>query len=129
MLHAVVDLRVGGMFHYCMSHPNGMELWGRWIFCTIARPDKLEFVSGFSNAAGELTPAPFDGLEDFPRELLTTVSFVDHAGVGRGTLVTIEARPIDGSSPAQRNFFAGFHASLRGGWTGTMVQLAEHLGE
>lgn len=129
MRHAVIELRVGGTFHFCMSHPQGMELWGRWVFRAIAPPDTLEFVSSFSNAAGEIVPAPFEGLGDFPLEVLTTVTFVDHAGVGRGTLVTVEARPLDGSSRAQRDFFAGFHASLHGGWTGTMLQLAEHLGE
>ncbi|MCA9060434.1 MAG: SRPBCC domain-containing protein, partial [Planctomycetaceae bacterium] len=33
--NATLDLRVGGMFHYHMSHPNGMEMWGRWVFRTI----------------------------------------------------------------------------------------------
>lgn len=128
MRHATVDLRVGGKFHYCMSHPNGMELWGRWVFQTIDRPDKLEFISSFSNPSGEITPAPFPGLDDFPPETWTTVTLVDHAGKSRGTLVTVEARPFKGTK-AQRDFFTSFHDSMRGGWTGTMQQLAEFLGE
>ncbi|MCA9265788.1 MAG: SRPBCC domain-containing protein, partial [Planctomycetales bacterium] len=127
MLHATLDLRDGGMFHYSMSHPNGMEIWGRWVFRTIVRLEKLEFVSSFSDANAEITPAPFPGLDDFPPETLTTVTFVDHAGISKGTLVTLNARPLNGT-PAQRDFFTGFHPSLRQGWTGTMQQLAEYLG-
>ncbi|MEZ5941886.1 MAG: SRPBCC family protein [Planctomycetaceae bacterium] len=126
--HAKLDLRVGGMFHYCMSHPNGMEMWGRWVFQTIDRPHKLEFLSSFSNANGEITPAPFEGLDDFPLETWTTVTLVEHAGKSHGTLVTIEAKPFNGTK-AQRDFFAAFHGSLQQGWTGTIKQLAEFLSE
>ncbi len=128
ILHATVDLRVGGMFHYCISHPHGMEMWGRWVFRTIRRPDRLEFISSFSNAGGELTPAPFPGLDDFPRETWTTVTLVEHAGKSRGTLVTIEARPFNGTK-AERDFFTAFHGSMSQGWTGTLKQLSEFLGD
>jgi uncharacterized protein YndB with AHSA1/START domain len=128
MLHATLDFRVGGMFHFCMSHPNGGEIWGRWIFHTIKRLDKLVFISSFSNALGEISEAPFQGLNDYPPEVLTTVTFVDHAGIGKGTLVTVEAQPLNGT-PVQRDFFTGFHGSMRQGWHGTMLQLAEFLGD
>jgi len=128
MLHATVDLRVGGMFHYRMSHPSGFELWGRWIFQTINRPDTLEFISSFSNAGGTIAPAPFPGLDDFPPETWTIVTLVEHAGKGRGTLVTVEARPFN-ATKVQRDFFNAFHGSMRQGWTGTMQQLAEFLGD
>lgn len=126
ILQAKLDLRVGGVFHFCMSHPNGKEMWGRWVFQVINRPDKIEFISSFSNADGEVTPAPFPGLEDFPTEVLTTVTLLDHAGIGKGTLVTVEARPFNGTKD-QRDFFTAFHSSMREGWTGTMQQLAEFL--
>ncbi len=62
---ATLDLQVGGMFHYCMSHPNGMEMWGRWVFRTICRPDRLEFISSFSDSRGGITPAPFQDWKIF----------------------------------------------------------------
>ena len=128
MLQASLDLRVGGQFHYCMSHPNGRQMWGRWVFQTLNRPDKLEFISSFSNASGEITPAPFPGLDDFPLQTWTTVTLVEHAGKSRGTVVTIEARPFNGTK-VQRDFFTSFHGSMQQGWTGTMQQLAEFLGQ
>lgn len=127
MVHATVDLRIGGTFHYCMQDPRGIEMWGRWVFQTIARPNNLEFISSFSNANGEAIPAPFPGLDDFPLEVWSTVRFVEHAGEGRGTLVTLEARPFHGTK-VQRDFFTAFHGSMCGGWTGTLEQLAEFLG-
>ena len=126
MLHATIDLQVGGKFHYCMTHPNGMEMWGRWVFQAISRPDRLEFISSFSNAAGEITPAPFQGLEEFPQEIHSTVTLVDHAGISKGTLVTLEARAFN-CTTAQRDFFTAFHGSMRQGWTGTLQQLAQYL--
>jgi len=119
---AALDLRTGGTLHYCMRHPAGMEMWGRWVFREIDRPNKLVFVSSFSNERGELTPAPFPGLEDFPPEVLTTVTLVEHAGIGKGTLVTVESQPFN-ATQAQRDFFAAFHDSMRQGWTGTLEQL------
>lgn len=43
MLHATLDLRVGGVFHFCLSHPNGMEMWGRWVFriISLSRPARF----------------------------------------------------------------------------------------
>ncbi|HWB13688.1 MAG TPA: SRPBCC family protein [Pirellulales bacterium] len=124
--HATLELRPGGSLHYCMNHPNGMQMWGRWVFREIDPANKLVFVSSFSNAAGEIAPAPFSGLENFPPEVLTTVTFVAHAGPSKGTLVTVESKPLN-ATQAQRDFFASFHGSMRQGWTGTMEQLAEAL--
>lgn len=121
---AVLELRPGGSLHYCMNHPNGMEMWGRWVFRQIDPVNKLVFVSSFSNASGELCHVPFPGLENFPLEVLTIVTFVEHAGIGKGTLVTVEAKPLN-ATKTQRNFFASFHGSMRQGWTGTLEQLAE----
>lgn len=126
MSQATLDLRVGGMFHYRLSDPQGMDLWGRWIFRTIDRPNLLEFVSSFSNADGDVTLAPFPGLDDFPAELLTAVTLVEHAGVSKGTLVTIEARPLN-ATRIQRDFFSAFHSSLQQGWAGTLQRLSESL--
>jgi uncharacterized protein YndB with AHSA1/START domain len=124
--HVTLDLRPGGLFHYCMKHPNGMEMWGRWILREIDPASKLVFISSFSSADGEIAPAPFQGLENFPLEVLTTVAFVEHAGISKGTLVTVEAQPFN-AAQAQRDFFASFHGSMHQGWTGTMEQLAEFL--
>ena len=126
MNHAVLELRQGGSFHYCMNHPSRMEMWGLWVFREIDPYNKLMFVSSFSNPHGDIVSAPFPGLENFPLEVETTVTFVEHAGVSKGTLVTVVAKPFN-ATQAQRDFFASFHNSMQQGWTGTMQQLAEFI--
>ncbi|MFN0197659.1 MAG: SRPBCC domain-containing protein [Planctomycetaceae bacterium] len=119
-----LDLRPGGMFLYAMQSPSGSIMWGRWIFREIDPPHKLVFVVSFSDASGGITRAPFEG--QWPLEMLTVVTFEEHAGIGRGTLVTVQSSAIGGTQIECDTFFAG-HESMKGGWTGTLDQLSEHL--
>jgi uncharacterized protein YndB with AHSA1/START domain len=119
-----LDLRPGGVFHYCMRTPDGHEMWGKWIFREIHKPDRLVFVVSFSDENGSVTRAPFDG--NWPLETLSTVSFAEHAGIGRGTVVTVEWSALNATAAEQKAFDAG-HESMRQGWTGTFEQLAEYL--
>ena len=59
MLSAAIDLRPGGVFHYGMRTPNGDEMWGRWIFREVVKPERLVFVVSFSDAAGGQTRHPW----------------------------------------------------------------------
>jgi len=119
-----VDLRPGGTFHYCMRSPGAADAWGKWVFRTIARPDRLVAVVSFADAAGNTVKAPFD--PPWPLEMLMTVTFADHAGVGRGTLVTVESRALGNDARSNRTFDEG-HGSLQAGWTGTFEQLEAFL--
>lgn len=120
-----LDLRVGGTYHYGMKAPDGNLMWGRWTFQELALPERMVFVSSFSDPKGGLARAPFlDG--KFPLEVLSTVIFSDHAGIGRGTVVTLEAVPIRASAE-ETALFGGMYDSMRGGWTGTFERLDEHL--
>lgn len=125
---ARLDLRQGGLFHYGMNHPNGTAMWGRWVFREIEPPHKLLSISSFSNPPAETCDAPFPGFEQYPLEVMTTVTFVDHASISKGTLVTVESQPFN-ATEAQHDFFKSFRSSVRQGWTGTMEQLAEFLSD
>ena len=46
-----MDLRAGGTFHYCMRSPDGQDMWGKWIYREIVPPERIVFVSSFSDAA------------------------------------------------------------------------------
>src|SRR3954470_10311185 len=39
-----LDLRPGGIFHYCLKTPDGQEMWGKWTFREIAKPERLVVV-------------------------------------------------------------------------------------
>jgi uncharacterized protein YndB with AHSA1/START domain len=49
-----LDLRPGGTFHYLLRSPDGLEMWGKFIFREILPQERLVFVVSFSDAEGRL---------------------------------------------------------------------------
>ena len=115
------DLRVGGTMHYGMRMAGRGEVWGRWVYREIAPPERLVFLSSFSDPDGGLTRAPFEG--EWPAQLLSTITFDEQDG---GTLVTVRWSPYD-ASDAERAKFDAERDSMHGGWTGTFENLAAYL--
>lgn len=122
MSSCTVDLRPGGLMHYCLRGSNGMEMWGRWEFREISSPRQLVYVSAFSDAEGAITRAPFlDGR--FPLEVFSSVIFEESEG---RTTVTIYGVPLR-ATEEERAAFAGLRPSMQQGWGGTFEQLGEYL--
>jgi uncharacterized protein YndB with AHSA1/START domain len=46
------EFKPGGMWHYCMRGPNGMESWGRGTFKEIVAPERFSYFDEFSNPDG-----------------------------------------------------------------------------
>src|SRR5688500_7558025 len=91
------DLRPGGTMHYGLR---------------AVEPERLVFISSFSDPAGELVRPPFD--EDWPWQLLTTIAFEEQEG---GTLVTVRWTPYD-ATDVERATFEANRDSMHGGWSG-----------
>ena len=119
-----LDLRVGGVFHYCMRTPDGKDMWGKWIFREVSPPDRLVFIASFSDEAGGITRHPM--APDWPREMISTITFAEHAGKGRGTVVTVRWNAIN-AGETERQVFDGSHGSMQQGWTGTFEKLVAYL--
>ena len=83
-------------------------------------PERLAFVSSFSDAQGNTVRAPFS--ETWPLEVLSTVTFAERDK----TTVTMRGVPIN-ATEAERQTFQGMHGSMRQGWGGTLDQLTEYL--
>jgi uncharacterized protein YndB with AHSA1/START domain len=116
-----LDLRPGGIFHYCMRSPDGHEMWGKWVFREIVVPERLVLVSSFSDAMGGLTRHPLNA--HWPLETLSTTTLTELAG---RTTLTIEWAPLNATEIERRTFDEN-HDSMRMGWGGTMDQLAAYL--
>jgi uncharacterized protein YndB with AHSA1/START domain len=116
-----VDLRPGGLMHYCLRAPDGPEMWGRFLFREIVEPEKLVWVNSFSDEKGGITRHPM--APGWPREMLTTVTFAEQ---GKGTLVTVSWYPINASEDERRIFDEG-RASMNQGWGGTFEKLEHFL--
>jgi len=44
-----IDLRKGGLWHYCMRSPSGEEHWVRCIYGDIVRPEKIAYTATFAD--------------------------------------------------------------------------------
>lgn len=67
-----IDLRPGGIWHYCMREPSGQDHWARSVYREIVLPEKLVYTSTFADEHAN----PIEGMP----EHLTTVIFTEEAG-------------------------------------------------
>jgi uncharacterized protein YndB with AHSA1/START domain len=118
-----VDLRPSGMCLYSLEMPHGSALWGRFIYREITPPERLVFVSSFSDEKGGLTRAPFSGR--WPLEIFNTITFAENEGK---TTLTLLATPIN-AIEEERQTFADAMGSLRQGFGGTLDKLVKYLEE
>jgi uncharacterized protein YndB with AHSA1/START domain len=124
IIFAKNDLRRGGVFHYGMRSPDDTEMWGKWAYREIVPPQRLVFISSFSDEQGNVTRHPM--AEGWPLETLSVITFTeDEAG---RTTVTIRWSAID-ATEAERALFAASHDSMNGGWSGTFEQLGAYIAE
>jgi uncharacterized protein YndB with AHSA1/START domain len=118
---AKMDFRPGGICHSCLRSPDGHEMWGKWVFREIVKPERLVFVHSFSDAAGGITRHPLS--PTWPLEMLSTVTFEEQDGNTRLTLQWLPLNPTE----EERKTFDSTHDGMKQGWTGTFEQLAEYL--
>lgn len=116
-----LDFRPDGVFHYCMASPEGVEMWGVFAYREIVAPERIVFISSFSDAEGNLVRAPFS--PTWPLEIFNTLTLSEHEGK---TTLTLRGGPHN-ATEAERKTFADAHDSLQQGFTGTLNQLADYL--
>ena len=119
-----LELRPGGIYHYGMQAPDGKLMWGKWVFREVVRPERLVAVVSFSDEKTGITRHPL--APDWPLETLSTVTFAEHAGIGRGTTVVLHWSPLN-ANEVERRVFAASHPGMQQGWSGTMEQLEGYL--
>jgi uncharacterized protein YndB with AHSA1/START domain len=119
---AKLDLRPGGVFHYCMRSPDGSaEMWGKFVYREIDPPQRIVFVNSFSNAQGGIVRAPFN--PNWPLEVLNVVTFTEDAG---RTTITVRGGPIN-ASEEERQAYRGASKMMEQGFGGTFDQLTDYL--
>jgi len=120
--HCKVDLRPGGIMHYCLRTPDGNEMWGKFAYREIVKPERLVWINSFSDKEGGTTIHPMS--PDWPREMLTKVTFEEQGGK---TKVTVQWTPVDASTEVERKTFEDGRGSMQQGWTGTFEQFEQYL--
>ena len=81
------DLRVGGKSLYDMRSPDGKDFWSTGTYREIVPMERIVTTDSFADEQGHVVPATYYGFsEDFPRELLLTITFEERRGKTRLTL-------------------------------------------
>jgi uncharacterized protein YndB with AHSA1/START domain len=119
-----LDVRPGGMFHYAMAYQPGHDMWGRFVYREIVPPERMVYVSSFSDAQGGITRAPFPQLRGtFPLEILNTLTLSE---VGGKTTMTVRGRPLN-ATQEERKAYRDMFGSMQQGFSGTFDHLAQYL--
>ena len=115
--YCTIDLRPGGVMHFCMRSAEGQDVWCGGVFHEVVEPERIVSTSYFSDEQGNLVRPEQYGLSaTWPAETLVTVTFADLDG---RTLVTL--RQSVGPVPAEER------AGTQQGWTETFDRLAEYV--
>ncbi len=117
-----IDVRPGGRFHYCQTTPQG-EMWGLFVYRDVDRPNRMDYVSSFSDSEGNVARAPFSDL--YPLEIMNEARFVAEDG-GARTRWEMRAWPHE-ASPEEEDFFRNMRTGMRGGYGAVLDGLAEYL--
>jgi uncharacterized protein YndB with AHSA1/START domain len=119
-IHAKLDFRVGGTYHYGMRS-DAMTVWGKWEFQEIVPPARFSVVQYFSDENGGLATHPM--APTWPKRKLSTIELQDY---GDKTLITILWSPIE-PTEIERQTFRDGKASMNQGWSGTFERLDAFL--
>jgi len=82
-----IDLRVGGVYLYCMRSSEGQDYWSTGVYREIVPQERIVCTDSFADEKGNPVPASHYGMGgDWPAELLVTVTFAESAGKTKFTL-------------------------------------------
>lgn len=82
-----VDFRVGGTYHFCMRSPEGQDFWSTGQYQEITPIERIVFTDSFADEFGNVVAPTYYGMgDDFPSELVVTVTFEALAGKTRMTM-------------------------------------------
>ncbi|CAG0967162.1 hypothetical protein ANRL2_01354 [Anaerolineae bacterium] len=113
-----IDLRPGGVFHYCMRSPDGEDYWGRGVYTEVAEPERLALFDSFSDEFGNIVePSVYGMSPEWPIETLLVVTFDDLDGRTGLALRSDISTELAESSGARQ------------GWEESLDRLAEYLSE
>ena len=111
-----IDFRVGGKFLGCMRAEDGKEYWSTGTYKEIIPMERIVCTDSFSDEHGNIVHASAYGMgEDWPDEMLVTVTFEDLGGKTKLTL------RHSGLPAGQMDDMAG------AGWNETLDKFAEAL--
>ena len=118
-----LDLRPGGMFHYCMRSPDGQEMWGKFVYRDIVAPERIEMIVSFSDKDANNVRHPW--APTWPLEQLSVLTLKEN---GNKTTLTLTGSAYNATAEEQKTFDENHH-NMEQGFAGTFMQLDAYLAE
>ncbi|MDU2243201.1 MAG: SRPBCC domain-containing protein [Paenibacillus sp.] len=118
-----MDVRPGGLFLGCQKSPDGMSMWGKFVYQEVKAPEKLVYVQSFSDEQGNTVRAPFN--PNWPLEIMNILTFTEENG---NTTVSFSGGPVN-ASEEELAAFEAMKPMVKQGFEGTFEQLDQYLAE
>ena len=121
-IHADMDFRVGGSYHYGIEGPNGLQMWGLQQFLQIIPEHKLVHLQSFSTR--DRGPGRHPMAPTWP-EFMKVTAVLEDAGEGC-TTYHLSWQPHE-SDEAGHAAFDGAREGMQAGFAGTFAKLDAYL--
>ncbi|QPJ66722.1 MAG: SRPBCC domain-containing protein [Candidatus Nitrohelix vancouverensis] len=121
ILQNIMDLKVGGIYHYGLKTPEGDSYWGRWKFLDIQESKNMVFLMSFADENANIVHNPWNN--KWPLLIHSTITFEEIKNQTKITLILKSHEAVN----AEYEAFQEGAASMTQGWTGTLEQLEELL--
>jgi uncharacterized protein YndB with AHSA1/START domain len=82
-----IDFKVGGKYLNCMRSADGKDFWSTGTYIEIVPMERIVCTDSFADEKGNVVSATHYGMEGFPLELRVTVTFEEHEGKTKMTLI------------------------------------------
>jgi uncharacterized protein YndB with AHSA1/START domain len=115
------ELHQEGQFHYNQTSPEGHTMWGKFVYKEIEMPDRLVYISSFSDPDGQTCRAPFH--PNWPLEILNTLNFIDEDGK---TVLAMRGMPVS-ATEEELSIFQNAREGIQQGLAGTFNQLDTYI--
>lgn len=121
-IHADMDFRVGGRYHYGIEGPKGLQMWGLQQFLEIVPEQKIVHIQSFSDKDAGLGRHPM--APTWPAYMHVTATCADSAD--GGTLYTMAWQPHESDAQAIATFDSA-REGMNAGFAGTFAKLDAYL--
>ena len=116
-----LEFSPGGTFHYSMQSPDGLTMWGKFIYVQIIEPEKISFILSFSDENGRVIRAPMS--TTWPLEVFNVLTLTEKNGK---TTLLLKGEPINATEEEIETFRNEFDG-MNKGFTETFDQLVAYL--
>lgn len=110
-----------GIFHYNFQSPDGLQMWGKFVYREMEPNTKIVFVNSFSDERGNSIRAPFS--ENWPLEMQNVLTLEESNG---NTTLKLQIAPYN-ASEAEIKTFSENHENMELGFQGTFDRLEDYL--